>query len=107
MGLLSPLHKRKHSEIRDFLCVFSPKYIAWYKVGVQFVFVNGPSSFAAVATACEARAWSYAFDSLIGNHISQTLQEMFSLHVPHFLATYVDFFAFILVLLLTGETEVR
>ncbi|XP_060996186.1 cationic amino acid transporter 3-like isoform X2 [Dama dama] len=55
-----------------------------------------------MATACEARAWSYAFDSLIGNHISQALQEMFSLHVPHFLATYVDFFAFVLVLLLTG-----
>ncbi|KAB0349788.1 hypothetical protein FD754_014645 [Muntiacus muntjak] len=54
------------------------------------------------STACEARAWSYAFDSLIGNHISQAFQEMFSLHVPHFLATYVDFFAFILVLLLTG-----
>ncbi|MXQ99652.1 hypothetical protein E5288_WYG002128 [Bos mutus] len=55
-----------------------------------------------MATACEARAWSYTFDSLIGNHISQVFQETFSLHVPYFLATYVDFFAFILVLLLTG-----
>ncbi|CAI9161054.1 unnamed protein product [Rangifer tarandus platyrhynchus] len=55
-----------------------------------------------MATACEARAWSYTFDSLIGNHISQALQEMFSLNVPYFLATYVDFFAFVLVLLLTG-----
>ena len=73
---------------------------------VQFVIVSGSSSFAAVATACEARAWSYTFDSLIGNHISQVFQETFSLHVPYFLATYVDFFAFILVLLLTGETEV-
>uniref|UniRef100_A0A452G8A1 Cationic amino acid transporter C-terminal domain-containing protein n=1 Tax=Capra hircus TaxID=9925 RepID=A0A452G8A1_CAPHI len=55
-----------------------------------------------MATACEARAWSYAFDSLIGNRISQAFQETFSLHVPYFLATYVDFFAFVLVLLLTG-----
>ena len=75
-------------------------------VGVQLVLVNGSSSFAAVATACEARAWSYAFDSLIGNRISQAFQETFSLHVPYFLATYVDLFAFVLVLLLTGEAEV-
>nr|CAI9697902.1 unnamed protein product [Rangifer tarandus platyrhynchus] len=58
-----------------------------------------------MATACEARAWSYTFDSLFGNHISRAFQETFSLNVPHFLATYVDFFAFVLVLLLTGETE--
>ncbi|XP_065775544.1 LOW QUALITY PROTEIN: cationic amino acid transporter 3-like [Muntiacus reevesi] len=53
-------------------------------------------------TACEARAWSMAFDSLIGNHISRAFQETFSLNVPYFLVTYVDFFAFVLVLLLTG-----
>lgn len=50
-----------------------------------------------------ARAWSSAFDNLIGNHISQTLKGSISLHVPHFLAEYPDFFALGLVLLLTGE----
>ncbi|XP_040091466.1 cationic amino acid transporter 3-like [Oryx dammah] len=55
-----------------------------------------------IATAYLARAWSYAFDSLIGNHISQVLQETFSLQIPYFLPTYLDFFALALVLLLTG-----
>ena len=50
-----------------------------------------------------ARAWSYIFDNLIGNHISQVLQESFSLNMPYFLARYPDFFALGLVLLLTGE----
>ena len=61
------------------------------------------SSSAAAGTACVSRAWSAAFDSLIGNHISQAFQGTFSLNVPYFLATYADFFALGLVLLLTGE----
>ena len=72
---------------------------------MQFVFVNGSSSFAAVATACEARAWSYTFDSLIGNHISQALQKTFFQYMPDYLATYPDFVALAVVLLFTGETE--
>uniref|UniRef100_A0A8D1E6V2 Solute carrier family 7 member 3 n=1 Tax=Sus scrofa TaxID=9823 RepID=A0A8D1E6V2_PIG len=55
-----------------------------------------------IGTASVARAWSSAFDNLIGNHISQTLQGSISLHVPHVLAKYPDFFAMGLVLLLTG-----
>ncbi|XP_048653162.1 cationic amino acid transporter 3 isoform X2 [Marmota marmota marmota] len=55
-----------------------------------------------IGTASVARAWSSAFDNLIGNHISQTLKGSISLHVPHFLAEYPDFFALGLVLLLTG-----
>ncbi|EPY77341.1 cationic amino acid transporter 3 [Camelus ferus] len=55
-----------------------------------------------IGTASVARAWSSAFDNLIGNHISQTLQGSISLHVPHVLAEYPDFFAMGLVLLLTG-----
>ena len=47
----------------------------------------------------ERRLWK-----LIGNHISRAFQGTFSLNVPYFLATYVDFFALGLVLLLTGET---
>uniref|UniRef100_A0A8D0MX96 Solute carrier family 7 member 3 n=1 Tax=Sus scrofa TaxID=9823 RepID=A0A8D0MX96_PIG len=60
-----------------------------------------------IGTASVARAWSSAFDNLIGNHISQTLQGSISLHVPHVLAKYPDFFAMGLVLLLTGEARDR
>ncbi|XP_053435614.1 cationic amino acid transporter 3 isoform X2 [Nycticebus coucang] len=55
-----------------------------------------------IGTASVARAWSSAFDNLIGNHISQTLKGTISLHVPQVLAEYPDFFAMGLVLLLTG-----
>ena len=55
-----------------------------------------------IGSASVARAWSSAFDSLIGNYISQVLRGTFSLHVPYFLAKYPDFFALGLVLLLTG-----
>ncbi|XP_004694518.1 PREDICTED: cationic amino acid transporter 3 isoform X1 [Condylura cristata] len=55
-----------------------------------------------IGTASVARAWSSAFDNLIGNHISQALQGSISLHVPQVLAEYPDFFALGLVLLLTG-----
>ena len=65
--------------------------------------MNAPSS-ASAGTAILARASSYVFDSLIGNHISQALQETFSLHLPYSLATYADFFALGLVLLMTGDT---
>ncbi|XP_070626357.1 cationic amino acid transporter 3-like [Bos indicus] len=55
-----------------------------------------------IGTACIARGWSSALDSLTGNHISQGLQGTLSLHVPYFLPTYADFVALSLVLLLTG-----
>ncbi|XP_006208676.2 cationic amino acid transporter 3-like [Vicugna pacos] len=55
-----------------------------------------------IAVASVARAWSYTFDSLIGNHISQGLQETFSPHMPSFLAAYPDFVVLGLVLLMTG-----
>lgn len=53
-----------------------------------------------------ARAWSSAFDDLIGNQVSRLLEGAFSLRVPHVLATHLDFFALGLVLLLTGEARV-
>uniref|UniRef100_A0A8D1MXH9 Cationic amino acid transporter C-terminal domain-containing protein n=1 Tax=Sus scrofa TaxID=9823 RepID=A0A8D1MXH9_PIG len=55
-----------------------------------------------LATACVTRAWSYTFDSLIGNHILQVLEETFSEHMPSFLAPYPDFVALALVLLMAG-----
>ena len=67
--------------------------------------VNEYSS-ASAGTVSLSKVWSITFDSLIGNHISQALQGAFSLHVPHFLAEYPDFFALGLVLLLTGKTGI-
>ncbi|XP_043756047.1 cationic amino acid transporter 3-like [Cervus elaphus] len=54
------------------------------------------------AASCLTRAWSYTFDSLIGNHISQALERTFSPHMPSFLAPYPDFISLGLVLLMTG-----
>ncbi|MXQ98398.1 hypothetical protein E5288_WYG015408 [Bos mutus] len=56
------------------------------------------------ATACTARAWMYAFDSLIGDLISQALERTVPLHMPYFLATYADIFALGLVLLLADRS---
>lgn len=78
----------------------SQKFISWRILGVQLM-----SALSATAgTAILARAWSYIFDSLIGNHISQALQGTFSLYMPHFLAKYPDFLALALVLLFMGKT---
>uniref|UniRef100_A0A8D1XWZ0 Cationic amino acid transporter C-terminal domain-containing protein n=1 Tax=Sus scrofa TaxID=9823 RepID=A0A8D1XWZ0_PIG len=79
------------------LCAF----ITGWNLILSYIIMNVASSVTAVA-ASVARAWSSAFDSLIRNHISQVFKETFSLHVPHFLATYPDFFALSLVLLLMG-----
>ncbi|KAM7232949.1 hypothetical protein CapIbe_015085 [Capra ibex] len=59
------------------------------------------------ATACIARAWSSTFDSLIGNRISEALGGTFSLQMPSFLASFPDFLALGLVLLLTGLLALR
>ncbi|XP_027834545.3 uncharacterized protein LOC101112843 isoform X1 [Ovis aries] len=60
-----------------------------------------------IAIACTARAWRYAFDSLIGDHVSQKLEETVPLHAPYFLATDADFFALGLVLLLAVLLALR
>lgn len=54
-------------------------------------------------TASVARAWSAAFDNIIGNHISTFFMNKTTLHVPGVLAERLDFFAVILIGLLTGE----
>ncbi|XP_057568243.1 cationic amino acid transporter 3-like [Hippopotamus amphibius kiboko] len=59
------------------------------------------------ATAYLSKAWSITFDGLIGNHLSQALRGAFSAHMPPFLATYPDFVALGLVLLITGVMLVR
>ncbi|CAM5166827.1 unnamed protein product [Natator depressus] len=55
-----------------------------------------------IGTASVARAWSSSFDNIIGNHISVFFRNSTSLHVSGVLAEYPDFFALLLILLLTG-----
>ncbi|XP_077330483.1 cationic amino acid transporter 3 isoform X1 [Lithobates pipiens] len=54
-----------------------------------------------LGTASVARAWSSTFDDIIGKGISTFFQERVAFQVPHVLAKYPDFFALILVILLT------
>ncbi|NWU88654.1 CTR3 protein, partial [Upupa epops] len=55
-----------------------------------------------IGTASVARAWSAAFDNIIGNHISTFFMNKTSLHMPGVLAERPDFFALILIALLTA-----
>ncbi|NXL26866.1 CTR3 protein, partial [Glaucidium brasilianum] len=54
-----------------------------------------------IGTASVARAWSAAFDNIIGNHISTFFMDKTSLNLPGVLAKHPDFFAVILIGLLT------
>ncbi|KFQ78732.1 High affinity cationic amino acid transporter 1, partial [Phaethon lepturus] len=53
-------------------------------------------------TASVARAWSAAFDNIIGNHISTFFMNKTTVHLPGVLAERPDFFALILIGLLTA-----
>ncbi|NXG47732.1 CTR3 protein, partial [Psilopogon haemacephalus] len=55
-----------------------------------------------IGTASVARAWSAAFDNIIGNHISTFFMNKTTLHVPGVLAERPDFFAVMLIGLLTA-----
>ncbi|KAF1482745.1 Cationic amino acid transporter 3, partial [Pygoscelis antarcticus] len=55
-----------------------------------------------IGTASVARAWSAAFDNIIGNHISTFFMNKTTVHLPGVLAERPDFFALILVGLLTA-----
>ncbi|KAM4664250.1 cationic amino acid transporter 3 [Discoglossus pictus] len=54
-----------------------------------------------LGTASVARAWSSTFDNIIGNHISNFFKERISISVEDVLAKYPDFFALLIVILLT------
>ncbi|NXT59698.1 CTR3 protein, partial [Pluvianellus socialis] len=54
-----------------------------------------------IGTASVARAWSAAFDNIIGNHISTFFMNKTTVHLPGVLAERPDFFALILIGLLT------
>uniref|UniRef100_A0A480VTZ6 Cationic amino acid transporter 3 n=1 Tax=Sus scrofa TaxID=9823 RepID=A0A480VTZ6_PIG len=77
---------------------------SYVTMGQLYAFITGWTLILhlGVATAYLTRAWSYNFDSLIGNHISQKLEGTFSEHMPSFLAPYPDFVALALVLLMAG-----
>ncbi|NWX52599.1 CTR3 protein, partial [Steatornis caripensis] len=55
-----------------------------------------------IGTASVARAWSAAFDNIIGNHISTFFVNKTTVHLPGVLAERPDFFALILVAMLTA-----
>ena len=75
-------------------------------VGDQAVLLMNILS-ASAATTCVSKAWSIAFDSLFGNHISQALQGTFSPYLPSFLATFPDFVALSVVLVMISEKGQR
>ncbi|KAF0877553.1 CTR3 protein, partial [Crocuta crocuta] len=77
---------------------------SYVTIGELWAFMTGWNFIVSyvAGTASVARAWTIAFDYLIGNQISQTLRESILLHAQQVLAEYPDFFAMGLVLLLTG-----
>lgn len=68
--------------------------LPWAQTNAQICHQSG--------TASVARAWSGAFDNIIGNHISTFFANKTSMHLPGVLAEQPDFFAVILIVLLTG-----
>nr|XP_042088287.1 cationic amino acid transporter 3-like isoform X4 [Ovis aries] len=84
-------------------------FISYVTMGQLYAFISGWNLllYLIIATACIAQAWSSTFDSLIGNHISEALGGTFSLQMPSFLASFPDFLALGLVLLLTGLLALR
>ncbi|XP_075690404.1 cationic amino acid transporter 3 [Rhinoderma darwinii] len=59
-----------------------------------------------LGTASVARAWSSAFDDIIGNHIKNYFKERLNIKVENVVAEYPDFFALLLVILLTALLSV-
>nr|XP_014337801.1 PREDICTED: cationic amino acid transporter 3-like [Bos mutus] len=77
---------------------------SYVTMGQLYAFITGWNLILTlfIATVCVAKVWSYSLDSLIGNHISQALEGTFSPYMPSFLATFPDFVALALVLVMIG-----
>ncbi|KAB0381478.1 hypothetical protein FD755_003395 [Muntiacus reevesi] len=85
-------------------CSGSVYLYSYATMGQLWAFITGWNLILSlvVATTCLSKAWSITFDSLIGNHISQALEGTFSPYMPSSLATFPDFVALALLLVMIG-----